>query len=140
VGLTKEQTAARLRQELARGETYPVAVMSPDRQALLGVQTGTVLMSDNDAIKQANSRRGDKNFTVEAYREVQHVLDAPELIVRETDQMTVWFRRGGRLLVAVLQQTRTGQGLFLKSLRFGSNADLGRASGKGQVLQQRAAE
>jgi hypothetical protein len=77
---------------------------------------------------------------VEAYREVQHVLDDPELIVRETDQMTAWFRRGGRLLVAVLQQTRTGQGLFLKSLRFGGNADLGGASGKGRVLHQRPAE
>lgn len=95
--------------------------------------------SEYDAIKQAYSRLNDPNFTVDAYRAVQSILETAELIVREGDQSTIWFRdQDGQLYVAVLWQTKTGKGLYLKSLRFGSASDKTRSKKKGTVLLDRS--
>lgn len=134
VGLDKDKAVALLRERLTRGEEYPVAVMAADKQALLGVTTQVVRFSDYDAIKQVYSRMGDANFTADAYRAVQGIMDDAELIVRETEQMTVWFRRDGRLMVGVVAQTQTGKGVFLKSLRFGSEADKRRSLATGDEI------
>lgn len=133
-GLDKEAITKLLRERLTRGEEYPVAIMAPDKQALLDVSTQVVKFSDYDAIKQAYSRLGDANFTVEAYRAVQGIMDDAELIVRESGQMSVWFRRDGRLMVGVIAQTQTGRGIYLKSLRFGSESDKRRSLTAGEEI------
>ena len=136
--LSKKAVETRLRQQLDRKEEFPVAVMPPEMMTTLGVSVQTVLLSEYDAIKQAYSRLGDPNFTANAYRAVQSIFETAELIVRETDQATVWFRdQEDRLHVAVLWQTKTGQGLFLKSLRFGSENDKRRAKKAGTVLLEK---
>ncbi len=138
-GLDKKATEARLRQQLDRKEEYPVAALPQEEMDRLGVSTQVVLLSEYDAIKQAYSRKDDPNFTVDVYRAVQSILESAELIVREGDQSTVWFRdQDGRLHVAVLWQTKTGKGLYLKSLRFGSASDKKRSKKKGDVLLDRS--
>ena len=137
-GLSKKAVEAKLRQHLDRKEEFPVAAMPPEMMDRLGVSTQVVLLSEYDAIKQAHSRLGDPNFTADAYRAVQSIFENAELIVRETDQATVWFRdQSDRLHVAVLWQTKTGKGLFLKSLRFGSENDKRRAKKVGTVLLEK---
>ena len=119
-GLSKEQTIERLR-KLDKREQYPVAVIPKAFQDLLGISTQVLMFSEYDAIKQAFSRLGDKNFSFDAYRDVQYILQDPNNIIRETktgnEQMTVWLQRGDKSYMAVLQQTKTGKGLFLKSFR-----------------------
>ena len=138
-GLDKKATEARLRQQLDRKEEYPVAALPQKEMDRLGVSTKIVLLSEYDAIKQAYSRKNDPHFTVDVYRAVQSIIETAELIVREGDQSTVWFRdQGGRLHVAVLWQTKTGKGLYLKSLRFGSASDKARSKKKGTVLLDRS--
>jgi hypothetical protein len=127
----------KLREVLTTGEEYPVAVIPPDKAGLLGLDTQAIRFSDYDAIKQVVSRGRDPNFAVDAYRGVQNILDDPELIVRETGQMSIWFRRDGRLLVGVIAQTQTGKGAFLKSLRYGSEKDKARALRGGTALYQK---
>jgi uncharacterized protein with gpF-like domain len=137
-GLDKKAIEARLRQQLDRKEEYPVAALPQEEKDRLGVSTQVVTLSEYDAIKQTYSRKDDPNFTVDAYRAAQSILENAELIVREGDQSTVWFRdQDGRLYVAVLWQTKTGKGLFLKSLRFGSASDMKRSRKKGGVLLDR---
>ncbi len=135
--LGKEAAILKLRETLSRREEYPVAAIPSDKAALLGLRTQTLLFSDYDAIKQAYSRKDDPNFSVHAYREVQRILDDPELIVRETGQMTVWFRRAGRLFVAVIAQTGTGKGAYLKSLRYGAEKEKARALRKGEAIYRK---
>lgn len=119
-GLSKEQTIEKLR-KLDKREQYPVAVVPKAFQDLLGISTQVLMFSEYDAIKQAFSRLGDKNFSFDAYRDVQYILQDPNNIIRETktgnEQMTVWLQRGDKSYMAVLQQTKTGKGLFLKSFR-----------------------
>lgn len=121
-GLSKERTIEKLR-KLDQGEQYPVAVIPTAFQALLGISTQVLMFSEYDAIKQAFSRLGDQNFNFDAYRDVQYILQDPNHIIREVQdgnqQMTVWLQRGKRSYVAILQQTKTGKGLFLKSFRLG---------------------
>jgi hypothetical protein len=134
VGLDKKTLIERLRTTLSQGESYPVAVLSPDLETLLGVDTKTVLLSDWDLIKQQVSRAG-QDFDAVKYLAAQGVLDAPKLVVRETDQMTIFVAdTNGRWYAAVLQQTKTGKGLFLKSFRYSNEKDARLQKKKGAVL------
>lgn len=120
--LAKDKVIKKLR-KLDQREEYPIAIVPKAFQELLGISTQVLKFSEYDAIKQAFSRHGDKNFTFDAYRDVQYILQDPNHIVREeqdgNQQMTVWLQRGKKSYVAILQQTKTGKGLFLKSFRLG---------------------
>jgi hypothetical protein len=130
-----------LRQRLGTLEQYPVAVLTSTQQSLLGVSTQVVHFSNYDAVKQAYSREGNKGFDYGAYLLVQNLLDDAKLIVRQEGDrtlMTVWIETTkGKNYMAVLQQTKTGKGLFLKSYRLSSSNDIDRAKKKGTVLYER---
>ena len=114
-----------------------MATLSPANRALLGVETQTVHVSDYDVIKQAVAREGQELAAAD-YLQVQAVIDEASVVIRESDAITVWVREGERYLQAVLQQTATGKGLYLKSFRRSSPADLARekrrAKNKGYAL------
>lgn len=118
--LDKDTIVKKLR-SLDKQEQFPIAVIPPEFQTLLGVSTQIVMLSEYDAIKQAFSRMQDKNFTFDDYFHVQFILLEPLHILRETkggaELMTIWLQRGEKTYMAVLQQTKTGKGLFLKSFR-----------------------
>lgn len=130
-----------LRQRLGTTEQYPVAVLTAEQQALLGVQTQVLYFSNYDAVKQAYSRDGNIGFDHAAYHLVQSLLDDAKLIVRQDGDramMTVWVEVAkGKNYMAVLQQTKTGKGLFLKSYRRSNPNDLARAKKNGVVLYER---
>ncbi|MDQ5911208.1 MAG: hypothetical protein QG599_3305 [Pseudomonadota bacterium] len=133
-GLDKKALNEPLRKALSQGESYPVAALSPEMKNLLGVDTQTVLLSDWDLIKQQVSRAG-QNFDAVNYLAAQGVLDNPRLVVRENDQMTIFVSdTAGRWYAAVVQQTKTGKGLFLKSFRYSSEKDARLQKKKGVVL------
>lgn len=136
--LPKEKIIQKLR-KLDQREQYPVAIIPKAFQELLGVSTQVVMFSEYDAIKQAFSRHGDKNFSFDAYRDVQYILQNPNHVIREVqdgnEQMTVWLQRGNKSYVAILQQTKTGKGLFLKSFRLGGGErELKRSLNTGGIL------
>ena len=109
---------------------------------MLGIVTQVLTFSEYDAIKQAYSRYGDKNFSFDAYKDVQYILQDPNHIIRETkdgnEQMTVWLQVGKNAYMAVLQQTKTGKGLFLKSFRLAnSDREVKRALKNGELLYEK---
>ncbi|MCU4601869.1 phage head morphogenesis protein [Acinetobacter ursingii] len=141
-GLAKEKVIQKLR-KLDQGEQYPIAVIPEAFQKLLGITTQVLMFSEYDAIKQAFSRLGDPNFSFDAYRDVQYILQDPNHIIRETidgnQQMTVWLQRGKNSYMAVLQQTKTGNGLFLKSFRLASGErEVKRALKNGELLYEKS--
>jgi hypothetical protein len=120
--LDKKQKTALVR-ALARGEEMPVAVLSPAMRDSLGVQTQSVMVSDYDLLKQVVSRE-KQYFDAERYFNAQLTLDDPRLVVRETDQMTIFVSDvAGQWYAAVLQQTQSGKGIYLKSWRRSSEKD-----------------
>jgi len=133
-GMDKKLMIDQLRKALTQGETYPVAALSPELKTLLGIDTQTVMLSDWDLIKQQVSRTG-QDFIAINYLAAQGVLDSPRLVVRENDQMTIFVAdTEGRWYAAVLQQTTTGKGLFLKSFRYSSEKDARLQKKKGMIL------
>lgn len=123
--LSKPELIRVLRQQLAQNEQFGVATLNAQNQALLGVQTQSVYVSDYDLIKQSVSREGQE-LTAADYMQVQTVIDDASVVIRDSDAITVWVKRGSSYLQAVLQQTQTGQGVYLKSFRRSSAADLAR--------------
>jgi hypothetical protein len=137
----KEQIIKKLR-KLDQREEYPIAIVPVAFQKLLGIVTQVLTFSEYDAIKQAYSRHGDRNFTFDAYRDVQYILQNPNHIIRETkdgnQQMTVWLQRGNNSYMAVLQQTKTGKGLFLKSFRLANGErEVKRALKNGELIYEK---
>lgn len=137
VDLPKPALIRALRQRLAQQEQFAVAVLSPANRELLAVKTQTVHVSDYDLIKQAVSREGQE-MAASNYFQVQRVIDEASVVIRESEAITVWVRRGDDYLQVVLQQTESGQGLYLKSFRRSSPKDLARerkrASSKGYPI------
>lgn len=125
------------------GESFQVAVLSEEQQDILGVQTRTVLFSEDDALKQAISRDGNTGFDVSSYHQVQHLIDNATLIVREYDkknetyrQQTTWvegFNADGTRYLAIIHQTKTGDEVYLKSYRL-DRANDEKLKSKGMVL------
>jgi hypothetical protein len=123
-----------LRTRLRSGESYPVAVLPPQMVEALGVLTQIVRVSDYDLIKQQVSRAG-QGFTGAQYLHAQLALQSPRLLVRETGQMTLFVSDAdGQWYVAVLQQTASGKGVFLKSYRRSNEKDARLQRKKGAVL------
>jgi hypothetical protein len=111
--------------KLSVGDQYPVAVLSEKWRELLGVKVQTVHLSDYDLLKQAVSRGGDTNFSADDYQYAQNIFDNVSLVVKDALQATVWFQdEVNKLRVAVLWQTKSGNGLYLKSLRLGNPKEL----------------
>lgn len=136
-GLTKPALTRALRERLSRNEQFGVAVLSERNRSLLGVETQTVQVSDYDLIKQAISREGQE-LAASDYFQVQTVIDEASVVIRESAAITVWVRRKGKYLQAVLQQTESGKGLYLKSFRRSTEKDLirqrARAAEKGYAV------
>lgn len=120
--LTHDQVIKKLR-HLDTNEGFSVAVITPEFMEKLGVSTQVVKLSEYDALKQAYSRKGDVMFEWRDYLAVQHIFDKPQYVLKEVSTngqvMTVWLQHQNKSYMAVLQQTKTGKGLFLKSFRTG---------------------
>ena len=130
-----EATKKLLRQRLGNTEQYPIAVLDQAQQSMLGVETQVIQFSQYDAIKQAYSRDGNTGFDHSAYGKLQYLIDNARAIIRQNDSMSVWIETElGKNYVAVLQQTKSGKGLFLKSYRLGSPNEIERAKKRGTVL------
>ena len=76
-----------------------------------------------------------QDFSALDYLKAQVTLDSPRLIVRENDQMTLFVSDAtGQWYAAVLQETLTGKGVYLKSFRRSSERDAQLQRKKGQIL------
>lgn len=123
--LPKAELLPALRKQLGQKEQFAVAILSPANRELLGVETQTVYVSDYDLIKQAVAREGNE-LSASDYFQAQTVIDEASVVIRESDAITVWVRASGKYLQAVLQQTESGKGLYLKSFRRSTASDLKR--------------
>ena len=133
-GLSNNARIEQLRKNLTAREQFPVAVLSPEVVAQMGVKTQVVLVSDYDLIKQQVSR-GGQAFDALEYLQAQVTLDAPRLVVRENGQMTLFVSdAAGKWYAAVLQETATGKAVYLKSFRRSSEKDALLQRKKGEVL------
>ena len=138
VGMTQDQQVKAMRKLFSNNEKYPIAVLTDDWAKKLGVTQKIVSFSDYDAIKQAISRASQEAFTSSEYAGVQDLFDTVRLVIRDGKQSTVWFNDDkGQLRVAVLWQTASGEGLYLKSLRLGNPKELTKRAANGEVLYER---
>jgi uncharacterized protein with gpF-like domain len=121
-GAGKAELVRQVRAAVASGEQFPIAVLDAEEMRLVGAATQTVSLSDYDLAKQAISREG-QGFTAADYIFAQDTIERAQRILRDKDEYTLFIHRGNAVYVAVLQRTKTGKGVFLKSFRRGSEKD-----------------
>lgn len=70
-----------IRNHLSREYKFAAGVLSTKNQGLLKSNTRTVWLSDDSLIKQANSRKGDKYFSMDTYQLLPEILGNPDEVL-----------------------------------------------------------
>lgn len=134
--LAAGQSVTTIRQEVAVGQRYPVAILDQDDMARLGSSSQTVWLSDNTLAKQFANRQG-QNVALEDYWRVQQVLEQPALILAERDLHMKFIQRQGRWWVAVVKVTRNGAENWLQTFHPINERELERLKRGGKVIWER---
>lgn len=109
-------------------EQYPVAVLNPQQQELLGISTQTLLFKQADAVQQIY-----QSATGLVGNDLQKLFDNAFLIVRASaSRIVVAVTLTRRNFIAEIEQSKDG--LFLKSLNTASPAEIKQAKSAGSVL------
>jgi hypothetical protein len=130
-GMSTADLSRSLRNRLARGENYPVAVLDQRAKQALGTETQVVLLSDDTTIKQAIHRDG-QDLPIDAWARLQQAIDAAEWVSDRSPNSLVYFHDAGDLMVAAIKVAANKQDAWLVSLRRGNDRELkaGIASGR----------
>lgn len=132
--LAAGQSVNEIRQALATGQRYPVAVLSAGYRQLLNAETQTVWLSDDTLAKQFVSRDG-QNIDLADYWRVQEVIERAQIVIRQGDLNLVFIQRAGRVYHAVIKATQSGKALFLTSFRESSVKAAEQAMKRGEVVR-----
>ncbi|WP_024302233.1 phage minor head protein [Pseudogulbenkiania sp. MAI-1] len=132
-GLTDQQPVAALRQALAVGQKYPVAVLAGDDMERLGSQSQTVWLSDETLVKQL-AHRDSQPVALADYWRVQAVLERPQLVIEEKALHLKFVNRQGRWWVAVVKVTRDGRENYLQSFYTTSDKEVARLKKSGKII------
>jgi len=124
-GLSADDIRTTLAATAVAGERYPVAVLGPEQQRLLGVNVQTVLVSDDTLLKQTISRDG-QGFALADYWRVQRVIEEADFVALDGDQVIIAIAKQESIWVAVTKRTVSGGTLFLTSFRRSMPADVAR--------------
>lgn len=134
--LAAGDSVASIRQQLAVGQRYPVAVLQQDDMARLGSHRQTVWLSDDTLAKQFAHRQG-QDVALADYWRVQQVLEQPVLILAERDQHMKFVQLQGRWWVAVVKVTRDGSENWLQTFHPINERELQRLKRGGKVIWEK---
>lgn len=134
--LATGDSVASIRQQLAVGQRYPVAILQQDDMARLGSHSQTVWLSDDTLAKQFAHRQG-QDVALADYWRVQLVLEQPVLILAERDQHMKFVQLQGRWWVAVVKVTRDGSENWLQTFHPINERELQRLKRGGKVIWEK---
>ncbi|WP_147693982.1 phage head morphogenesis protein [Vogesella mureinivorans] len=132
--LAAGQSVNAIRQALAVGQRYPVAVLSDEYRQLLNAEAQTVWLSDDTLAKQFVSRDG-QSIDLADYWRVQEVIERAQIVIRQGDLNLVFIQRAGRVYHAVIKATQSGKALFLTSFRESSVKAAEQAMKRGEIVR-----
>lgn len=131
--LAAGQSVNAIRQALAVGQRYPVAVLSDEYQAQLGAQSQTVWLSDDTLAKQLANRQGQEVGLADYWR-VQEILERPQLVIAERDYHLKFIKQQGRWWAAVVKVTRDGRENWLQTFHPVNDKEVERLRRSGKVI------
>lgn len=109
--------------------TYPVAVLNEATQQQLGAKSRVVKLSGETLAKQL-VKRGD-SLPLEEYWKIQGVLETPDAVVADGENHMLFFKRDGRVYLAVVKTTRDKGEVYLQSFRRATERELQKALARG---------
>lgn len=114
--------------------SYPVAVLTDPMLQALDVQSRVVKLSGGTLSKQL-VKRGE-NLGLDDYWRVQPTLQSPDAVVREADgNHHAFYRRDGKVFVAVIKVTRDRKEVYLQSFRRSTERELTNAMADSRRLR-----
>lgn len=110
---------------------WPVMQLPAAVADAIGARTRVAILSAESAVKNV---RHHPDLSVEDYRALPAMGEAPDLVVQDGDQTVVIVARGKRLYWAVVKATTSGLGTWLTSFRATNRRDITRLIGKGRII------
>ncbi len=114
------------------GGEFPVAVLAEQFQKLIGAKSQTVLLS---AETLAKNKIAHPELKLADYQGVQELLENAPLVIQDGEFTIAFIRRGKEYFQAAVKATRSGETLFLTSLRQSSWEDAQRMIRRGKVIK-----
>jgi SPP1 gp7 family putative phage head morphogenesis protein len=110
----------------------PIAVLPKEYMKKIGALTSIVQLSSDTL----STHTHHKDITVEDYMKLQTIIEEAQVIVQDGANTMVFIEMGGRYYHAAIKATRTGDALYLTSLRQTDLKGIERAKKKGWVIKE----
>ncbi|MBN2653572.1 MAG: hypothetical protein JXR79_00450 [Nitrospirae bacterium] len=115
-----------------------MAVLDEEYKTLISAKGQTVMLSDETLAKQRGCIEGvpgHPELTLEDYQNLPRVIANAQLIVQDSEQTLVFFKSGKTIYFAAVKATRSGESLFMTSLRKAVMKDVKAIKKKGKILR-----
>ena len=109
-----------------------VGYLDDTLRASIGAKTRGVTLSDETLAKQ---KRSHPDLTTDEYKLIPDMI-RDGLVIKESDQVLLFFHDVDRLYRAVVKATSTGKGIFLTSFHRSNIANVKQARKRGTVLRE----
>lgn len=115
-------------------DKVPVAALDDELADKIRAEARTVLLSEETLAK---NQRNHPELPETLYRSAQDIIDNAQVIVQDTDRTLIFLNMDDRIVYLVIKATRKGDELYLTSLHYADESDIGRAKRKGVVVRER---
>jgi len=115
------------------GGNFPVAVLSENMQQAIGSRNQTIYLSGESLSK---NRDHHPELKLDEYQKLPNIIsDNADVIIKDGEQSVIFIALEGRYYQAVVKSTKTGENVFMTSLRRVSNlkGEIGRLRRKAGV-------
>jgi len=112
-------------------EDFPVAVLAEQFRNVIGAKSQTVRLSAETL--QKNKKHSE--LDISHYQGVQQIMEGAQLIIKDGDFTIAFIRREDVIYQASVKATRSGETLFLTSLRRSTVEDAQRMIRSGRVIR-----
>jgi hypothetical protein len=113
--------------------SIPIAVLSGDYMKNIGAKTNIVELS-SDTLKKNAAHHPE--ILTEDYLNLQTIIEKAQIIVQDGNNTMVFIKMGDKYYHAAIKATRTGEGLFMTSLRLTGEKDIKEFKRKGKIIKE----
>jgi hypothetical protein len=112
-------------------QNFPVAVLPEEYQKQLKTSAHVAYISNETLAK---NKAAHPELTIDAYRNLQNIIENAELVLQEEDRWLVFIKSGDQYYLTVIKSTQSGEGLFVQSLRLTNPNDVNRLKKRGTII------
>ncbi|GAB4327353.1 MAG: phage minor head protein [Calditrichia bacterium] len=113
--------------------TFPVAVLNNNLRKIINAKSAVVQLSPATLIKNKHKH---PEILLADYRKLPDIIENAWLIVQDKKNTLIFFKKDGKNYFCSVKATQNRQELYLTTLHFVKEAEIGRMKRKGTIVKQ----